>query len=127
MPVLLDASCILAWLHDEPGWRKVDKRITTAFITSVNVVVVISGVQRDDRDGMLVARGLAESGLTVVPVGWTDMAAVAEVRQAASSRGNLSLGDVVCLSYGCQHEMDIWTADRAWAELDLPVSVTVIR
>lgn len=129
MPVLLDASCVLAWLHDEPGWREVDDCITTAYVTAVNLAEVITRVQRDGRDGMLVAGGFVESGLTVVPVGLSDIAMVARVRQAdaAGARRGLSLGDVVCLSYGWAQEMDIWTADRAWADLGLPVKVTVIR
>ena len=128
-PVLMDASCVLAWLHDEPGWREVDDHITSAYITSVNMVEVITRVEREGRDGMLVATGLVQSGLTVVPVGWPEISASARVRQASgvSSRRELSLGDVVCLSYGWAQGMDVCTADRAWAELGLPVRVTVIR
>lgn len=128
-PVLMDASCVLAWLHDEPGWREVDDHITSAYITSVNMVEVITRVEREGRDGMLVATGLVQSGLTVVPVGWPEVSASARVRQASgvSSRRELSLGDVVCLSYGWAQGMDVWTADRAWAKLGLPVRVSVIR
>ena len=93
-PVLLDASCVLAWLHDEPGWREVDDHITSAYITSVNMVEVITRVEREGRDGMLVATGLVQSGLTVVPVGWPEISASARVRQASgvSSRRELSRG-----------------------------------
>ena len=57
------------------------------------------------------------------------MAPIGSLRrwEQVEGRRRLSLGDVCCIGYAMAQEMEIWTADRAWADLDLPVPVRVIR
>jgi PIN domain nuclease of toxin-antitoxin system len=104
--------------------------LATAFITSANMVEVMTKVERLSGQGLQCAEDLIEAGLTVVPVGWREVQFVPQLRQqerGLPSRAGLSLGDVTCISYAIAQEMEIWTADRSWAEFDLPVPVSLIR
>lgn len=121
---------MLAWLLEEPGAELVEPLLATAFITSANMSEVMTKVERISGQGLECAEDLMEVGLTVVPVGWRDIQSVPRLRQqesALTSRASLSLGDVTCIAYGIAQNMEIWTADRAWTELELPVPVTLIR
>jgi PIN domain nuclease of toxin-antitoxin system len=44
-----------------------------------------------------------------------------------TSRFGLSLGDRACLALAIERGVPVMTADRAWADLDIGVPVTVIR
>ena len=39
----------------------------------------------------------------------------------------LSLGDRACLGTAEHMKMEVITADKAWAKLDLPIKITLIR
>ena len=129
-PALLDSSCVLAWLLREPGAELVEPMLATAFITSANMAEVMTKVERLSGQGLECAEDLVEAGLTVVPVGWREVQSVPQLRrqeQGLPTRSGLSLGDVTCISYAISQDMEIWTADRSWADLDLPVPVSLIR
>ena len=129
-PILLDASCILAWAFGEPGADTVEAALPVAYITAVNMTEVIDKLERRGDEGVELATDLISWGLAVVPFGWPHMNALPVVRAAqerANARKRLSLGDQCCLAYGVQQEMEIWTADRFWLELDLPINITSIR
>ena len=129
-PALLDSSCVLAWLLQEPGAELVEPMLATSFITSANMAEVMTKVERLSGQGLECAEDLVEAGLTVVPVGWREVQSVPQLRrqeQGLPTRSGLSLGDVTCISYAISQDMEIWTADRSWADLDLPVPVSLIR
>ena len=63
----LDASCVLAWLFDEPGAEVVEPVRTAGTITAVNMAEVIQTVDRLAGSGIACAADLMEAGLTVVP------------------------------------------------------------
>ena len=129
-PALLDSSCVLAWLLREPGAELVEPMLATSFITSANLAEVMTKVERLSGQGLECAEDLVEAGLTVVPVGWREVQSVPQLRrqeQGLPTRSGLSLGDVTCISYAISQDMEIWTADRSWADLDLPVPVSLIR
>jgi len=44
-----------------------------------------------------------------------------------TATGALSLGDRACLALGERLGLPVVTADRAWADLDLDVAVSLIR
>ena len=129
-PILLDSSRILAWAFGEPGAGRVESVLPVAYITAVNMSEVVDKLERRGDEGFEFAADLMAWGLAVVPFGWPHMNALPVVRAAqelANARKRLSLGDQCCLAYGVQQEMEIWTADRFWLELDLPINITSIR
>ena len=126
-PILLDASCVLAWLFAEPGAEVVEPVLTTGYITAVNMAEVIRTVDRFTGSGLACATDLIEAGLTVVPFSWMHVSEISIIQHASPRKRNLSLGDACCLAYGMTQGMDIWTADRTWATLNLAAEITVIR
>jgi len=129
-PVLLDASCVLAWLFGEPGAELIEPVLSTSYITAVNMAEVITKVERLTGQGQGCADDLVEAGMTVIPVGWQEISAVANVRQQEFSQPKsaaLSLGDAICISVAVTHQMELWTADRNWENLDLPIAISLIR
>lgn len=49
------------------------------------------------------------------------------LKATTGTRRRLSLGDLCCLAYAIEQQMQLWTADRVWADLDVPANVLVIR
>jgi len=129
-PVLLDASGVLAWAYREPGAEVVDEVLTQAFITAPNMAEVVSKLVRNGVPGQEFATDLVSAGLTVVPLTWTHVRAVAQVQEAAQRLGGkhrLSLGDLCCLAFATVEDAEVLTADRLWGRLELRVRVRTIR
>lgn len=129
-PVLLDASCVIAWLFNEPGADEIEPMLSTSYITAVNMAEVITKVERLSGQGQACADDLVEAGLTVMPVGWREIAMMSEIRRvekALPAKAMISLGDAICLSVAAADEMEVWTADRSWVELNLPISMRLVK
>ena len=124
--VVLDASAVLAHLLGEPGGEGVEAVIANAVISAVNLAEV---AQRLIETGASDAEALAVVENLPCDVASLDAAAAVQVallRRATSVRG-LSLGDRACLALGKRLGLPVYTADRAWAELDLGIEVVLIR
>lgn len=126
MSHVLDASAILALLNGEPGAERVSAMLDEAMISSANVIevgtkLVDSGMGRD--------AAWAAFGLLGVPVIDLDagQAEAAIALRAATRRAGLSLADRACLALALREKATAVTTDRAWAKLDLPCPVELIR
>ncbi len=127
--IVLDSSALLAILHQEPGAEMFTQQfdlLESGVMSAVNVAEVY---------GKLVGRGIG-SGEAWEAV----MAPIPEIidfdkEQAKIAGGllpqtralGLSLGDRACLALGIALKAPIYTADRAWKDLRLKVSIHVIR
>lgn len=126
MTAVLDASALLAYLHREEGWQAVRAVVGEACIGAVNWSEV---AQKTALRGLDVAdvRGLLEEiGLAVVPFTVEQAEFAATLWDSTKGLG-LSLADRACLALALLRGVTVWTADRAWRTLDLPVRVEVIR
>ena len=126
--VVLDASALLALLHDEPGGTKVAEAITDARMSSVNYAEVVShfihsGMPAEQVDAML--RPLP---MTVVAAD-EGLATIAGRLRAVTAEAGLSLGDRFCLALARRDGLPALTADRQWRTIAdaAGVTVTVIR
>ena len=126
MTVVLDASALLAYLQNEPGQEKVEAALADAVMSSVNWAEV---VQKSVAAGVDVA-GMRQDvnalGVDILPFTAED-ADHSGLLWPKTRQFGLSLGDRACLSLGHSLQAVVLTADQAWAELNLPITVHVIR
>ncbi|GGY91437.1 type II toxin-antitoxin system VapC family toxin [Novosphingobium colocasiae] len=122
--VVLDASALLALLHDEPGADNVAQVLTDARMASVNYAEVVShfihnGMPEDQVEAMLrplpIAIIAADRALAMMAGG---------LRAVTASAG-LSLGDRFCLALARRDRLPALTADRKWRDVAQAAGVTV--
>lgn len=128
MTVVLDASALLALLQVEPGSDRVAQALPDAAMSVANLAEVAAKLVDIGLDGAgLVARTDA-LGIRAYEVTREDVATQARIRHLdPGGRRGLSLGDRLCLALAQRLDIPVITADRAWADIDLPVEVTLIR
>ena len=126
MKVVLDASALLAYLFAETGHEAVAGVIDACCLSSVNLAEVLSRFARDGHNPELVHHQIAASGIEIVPFLGEDAALAAGLVPLTQTFG-LSLGDRACLALALRRNVRALTADRVWADLDLPIAIEVIR
>lgn len=123
---VLDASVLLAMLHDEPGGGVIIPLLMRCVMSAVNWAEV---VQKSLARGVNVA-GMRDDvtslGLTIAVFSAEDGEVAAQLWLETRSHG-LSLGDRACLALALRLKLPALTTDRAWAGLKLPTKVRVIR
>ena len=124
--VVLDASAVLARTLQEPGADRVDTVIDGAWISAVNVTEVVQRLIEGEMDEMSAVALLDTLPCKIAIFDRADAYHAALLRRETQKRG-LSLGDRACLALGKRLGLPVYTADRAWAELDLGVEVVLIR
>ena len=129
---VLDASALLAYLHQEPGAGEVELTLADgACISVVNYCEVLtrlahSGIDASSADRHLRAHAIVGRLLDIVAMTVEDALAAADLRASTRALG-LSLGDRVCLATGLRLGLAVVTADRAWGSLRVGVEVRVLR
>lgn len=126
MTCVLDASAVLAVINGEPGGALVKDRLAGASMSIVNAIEV--SIKLVDKG---LPPGRAWEVLDLLGITFTDLdfslaAGAVELRSKTRDRG-LSLADGVCLALAIREGLPALTADRAWATLDLPCPVELIR
>ena len=127
--IVLDASALLAVLHDEPGAEIFSQQLDlleNAVVSAVNVA---------EAHGKLVGLGIAADDAWDAVIAPANEIVVFDAQQARIAGGlrrqtralGLSLGDRACLALGIALKAPVYTADRAWKGLKLGVPIHVIR
>jgi ribonuclease VapC len=117
--VVLDASVILAVIHQERGSEKITP--DTVNLAEVQGKLVTSGWSPSD--AWEDANGLARSILPFTQ----DHARVAGNLIAETRSLGLSLADRACLALALDLKAPVYTADRSWKNLKLGLQIHVIR
>lgn len=128
---VLDASAVMALLHDEEGSSVVVEAIADgATISAVNWAEVLSNVAADGDDPQEVASRLSVTGEEVVI--WIEALTAADCIELAKLRPitkalGLSLADRACLVLADRLGVPALTTDREWVKADVGAEVRLIR
>lgn len=126
MSVVLDSSAVLAVINGEAGAESVEDVLAGGSIGAANFSEVLSKLVDRGHDDGAAAAVLDALPLTVLPMDAAQARRAGLLRRRTRALG-LSLGDRACLALAVETGLPVVTADRAWAQLDLGVEVTVIR
>ncbi|EIC28418.1 MULTISPECIES: type II toxin-antitoxin system VapC family toxin [Methylomicrobium] len=124
MSIVLDASALLAYLHEEPGADTVGAVIGESFISTVNW----SEVMQKSLSRGIDIEGLREDiealGVRIEAFTLEDAECAARLWSISRPLG-LSLGDRACLAFGMRRQIPVLTADRAWLNLAAALNLEI--
>ncbi|GAB6043274.1 PIN domain-containing protein [Endothiovibrio diazotrophicus] len=123
---ILDASALLALLHNEPGAKIVAPLLHHALISSINWTEVLQKCLARTIPTGGMREELEAIGLTIVAFTADDASHTAEL-QPATRRHGLSLGDRACIALGRSRRLPVLTCDRAWSDVDIDADIRLIR
>lgn len=124
--VVLDSSAILALLNGEQGADVVFSLAPQALLSSVNAAEIQSRLLRKGADPKRAWESISSSVQAIVPFDLAQAEAAGSLILTTQQYG-LSLGDRACLALGLATKSTVYTADRAWAQLQVGVDVRLVR
>ena len=124
---VLDASAVLALLQDEPGAQLVERFLAGSVLSTVNLAEVVGKLVDAALPTQSLVPALTAAGVNLTPLFAEDALLAGALRGIEGGHAR-SLGDLCCLAVSLRAEHgEVLTADRAWSELDLPLTVRLVR
>lgn len=123
---VLDASALLALLNAEKGADLVQGLLPEAVISTVNLAEVITRLSAVGMPENAIRDSLALLGLETAPFDEEQSFQTGLIYPLVKPFG-LSLGDRACLALARTLTATAVTADRAWKDVDLGISIQIIR
>ena len=124
--VVLDASAVLALLQGEPGGEQVLNHFEGSVIGTVNFAEAQATLLARGMDEAAALRAVRSCAREIIPFDMEQASSTAALLLRTHSL-QLSLGDRACLALGMALKAPVYTADRAWAGLQLGIDIRVIR
>jgi PIN domain nuclease of toxin-antitoxin system len=130
--VVLDASAVLARIHNESGRQRVDALLDAieagtevqVSISTVNWCEVLTCLGREAVTNASQKLSSLLAGVEVVPFGRTEAELTAQVAERCPS---LSLGDRACLALAASRNATAWTTDGIWVKLPVGARLKMLR
>jgi len=123
---VIDTSAIMAILLGEPGQDAAARLLPGGILSAVNLVEVLTKCFERAVPAEMAQTYIRYANIEVVPFD-AKQALISADLFAGAKKGVLSLGDRACLATAISLGATVVTADRIWAELDLPCPVELIR
>lgn len=124
---VLDTSALLALINQEPGHQLVAQAVTAgATICTVNLSEVVAKLADVGMDEATIHAILDPLAIRQIDLDAARAYGAGMLRPLTRSLG-LSLGDRACLALAQHLQLPALTADRAWADLTIGVTVQVVR
>ena len=124
---VLDASAVLALVHEEPGADHVAAALEDSSISTVNLAEVIGKLVDLGVDASRLPHLLGAAGVRIEPFLAEDAELAGAMRSLKEGK-TLSLGDRCCLALTVRSDPpEVLTGDHIWTELDLPIRVVLLR
>ena len=117
---------MLAVLRLEPGREIAAEAMSGASVLAVNLAEIVSRMAESGMPEAELREKLGRLPFDIVDAGEALAWRAGALRSATKSAG-LSLGDRFCIALAQHLGAAVFTADRAWAGLDLGVEVVLIR
>ena len=124
--VVFDASAVLAMALREPGRQSLLRLERVILVSTVNLAEVRSRLWDKEESETGIDEMLGRIDMSVVTFDAEQAKLAADLRPQ-TRRFGLSLGDRACLALGIVRKATVYTADRAWSKLDLPVEIKLVR
>jgi PIN domain nuclease of toxin-antitoxin system len=126
VPFVIDSSIVLAVLRNEEGNRLAAELALGATMSSVNLAEIVTKCVEFEIDPNDALQYIAGRNINVAEFGFADGVLAGRLWKVAP-KGKLSLVDRACIATAVRLGATAVTADRVWAELDLPCKVELIR
>lgn len=123
---VFDASAILAVLLSEPGSDRVLPVLEGGGLSTVNLIEVHTRMITLGADPARVWNRVLDFQCQICPFTESQARVAAELFTATRPYG-LSLGDRACLALAIERKAKVYTTDRSWKSIPLPIEVEVIR
>lgn len=113
---VLDASALLAWLHEESGAETVEGHLTGSVISAVNLSEVLQKSLAEGVEISDMVDDLEELGVLFAAFGIEEASVAAAMWPVAAPLG-LGIADRACLATAVTRGAPALTADRSWLEM----------
>jgi ribonuclease VapC len=124
--VVLDASAVLAVVHNERGSEVVIASLPDALLSAVNFAEAVSKLVERSVATELAVASIHGLGLTIVDFDG-GLAAVTGSLRAQTRHLGLSLADRACLALAQRERAPALTGDQKWSRLDIGVDIRIFR
>ena len=124
--IVFDSSVVIAILKQERGFESAEELLSKALISTVNLAEVATYLARNSVPRETIREVLTSFPIQVVP--FEESLAIETGYLYPSSKNlGLSLGDRACLALALSRKLPVLTADLVWSQLNLDISIRVLR
>lgn len=124
---ILDASALLALFNSENGSEKVEELLTLSVMSTINIAEVVAELDKKLDISPTQSKEMISASINkIISVEFEQAIEIGRLKKE-TDRFALSLGDRACISLGLITGYPIYTADKAWANLQLSCNIILIR